>query len=435
MTRVFLIAVFLCASFFIGGARAASFTPGESSTQNSIGDVVGPNKSGGSTSGGGGSSAAPPDSSRVFLQGRLSNTLGGSGGANGSLLGQVTGFFDGLPTELQSIFLQALDGGSTSDILKTLADFALLQTIYNNIENISCEGQFSSAEYSAYMRNHFLANFKLSDLSSVTSSPTEYFTGIAQKMCESAGAGQATVDPAILSGGGTPPGVPDQPAPDQDPPPPPPPGTLASTESRCETQWAKHVSNLPAAFRNNTGNLLEEIRRGAHELGMDPNTLAGIIYKESNGDKNIVTGGYAGGPHIFDANGKATGQCRKSDGTVITCTATGLIQFIKKTAYGLGVPDQGSNAAYIQYMQGLSTSQQMDLVVKYFRGAGYKPGMTELQAYATVHAGNPNKIAGDSVSGQSTDFIFSAPKNGVLSKIEAFRCGGFDWNELAWVAS
>ena len=101
----------------------------------------------------------------------------------------------------------------------------------------------------------------------------------------------------------------------------------------------------------------------ANELGMSPNTLATIISYETAGTFNPTKAGPT----------TQWGQHR------------GLIQFGEPQAKQYGA-DFSSPEAAIRSQLGKDGA-----IVKYFRASGWKPGMSELDAYSVVNAGAPGR--------------------------------------------
>lgn len=101
----------------------------------------------------------------------------------------------------------------------------------------------------------------------------------------------------------------------------------------------------------------------ANELGMSPNTLATIISYETAG--------------TFDP--------RKKGPTTQWGQHEGLIQFGQPQQKAYGV-DLSSEEAAIRSQLGKDGA-----IVKYFRSSGWKPGMSELDAYSVVNAGAPGR--------------------------------------------
>jgi tape measure domain-containing protein len=93
----------------------------------------------------------------------------------------------------------------------------------------------------------------------------------------------------------------------------------------------------------------------ANRIGIDPITLLTIMLFETAGTLS---------PSITNSIG-----------------ATGLIQFTPGTAKGLGT----STTALRQ----MTFAQQLPWVEKYFKSRGFTPGMSDVEAYATVIGGNP----------------------------------------------
>lgn len=93
--------------------------------------------------------------------------------------------------------------------------------------------------------------------------------------------------------------------------------------------------------------------QAAEKIGMRPEALAGIIQAESGGD-----------PQRVNQIGRA-----------------GLIQ--------MGPNETASFGVDFEDYKKMTFNQQLNLVVRYFKQRGFKPGMTDLQAYKTVHGGNP----------------------------------------------
>lgn len=100
---------------------------------------------------------------------------------------------------------------------------------------------------------------------------------------------------------------------------------------------------------------LEAISQAAQAVGMKPEELAAIIQAESGGDP------------------QRTNPVSKR---------VGLIQMGPNEAAEFGVD-------WEEYKK-MTFNEQLNLVVKYLKKRGFKPGMTAEQAYRTVHAGNPN---------------------------------------------
>ena len=93
------------------------------------------------------------------------------------------------------------------------------------------------------------------------------------------------------------------------------------------------------------------ISQAAQSIGMKPEELAGIIQAESGGDP------------------QKTNPVSKR---------VGLIQMGPDEVQSFGV-------SWEDYKK-MNFNQQLNLVVKYFKQRGFKPGMTAEQAYRTVHA-------------------------------------------------
>lgn len=110
-------------------------------------------------------------------------------------------------------------------------------------------------------------------------------------------------------------------------------------------------------------NLKSLIIETADELGMPPQTLATIISYETGG--------------TFDP--------RKKGPTTQWGQHEGLIQFGQPQQKAYGV-DLSSPEAAIQSQLGRNGA-----IVKYFRASGWKPGMSELDAYSVVNAGAPGR--------------------------------------------
>ena len=374
-------------------------SPGTSSGQNTIGDVVGPSSSKGtlgSALGGGGPVSLSFPTPDVFVNGSVPGSLASQlGSASPSILMAVTDLFIDLPPGLQNLLLTVLNSPDLADmdILELLNVLAGAQTLYDNVDRVSCGDGVSSAENKIYAQNYLLSKLNVTTIVDATTNP-DFMQETAEELCEDTGV-SPTTDPPVITGSpddGTEEDIAVL-----------PPGELASTQSACSSNW----SSLGPGMRGNNQELHSQIRRGAFELGMDPHTLAGIVWLESGGDPTI------------------SNPCG-------TCSATGLIQFTRTTAGELGYPS-ATKAEHKAKIAALSVSQQIDMTVRYFKQRGWKPGMSDYQAYLTVHAGNPHaKPAADGATGISTDSIFN---NNVLPKIERYRCGGYDWNELNWMMS
>jgi len=186
-------------------------------------------------------------------------------------------------------------------------------------------------------------------------------------------------------------------------------GPVNIQESDCSSNWqglrdGLRDGNSPATMNN--PELRFHARRAAIELGMDPNQLMGVMWAESRGDPTL----------------SHTAGCPNS--------ATGLIQFLRATAAELGEPHRNCQDHRAIFSQ-KPLEEQMDLVIRYYQQRGWEAGMTDYQAYATVHHGNPHGSSTDGAnSGVTTESYFNST---VLARMEAFRCGGFDWNTLEWV--
>lgn len=101
----------------------------------------------------------------------------------------------------------------------------------------------------------------------------------------------------------------------------------------------------------------------ADELGMSPNVLATIISYETGG--------------TFDPT--------KRGPTTQWGQHKGLIQFGEPQAKAYGA-DFSSPEAALRSQLGRDGA-----IVKYFRASGWKPGMSELDAYSVVNAGGPGR--------------------------------------------
>ena len=126
--------------------------------------------------------------------------------------------------------------------------------------------------------------------------------------------------------------------------------------------------------------------QAAKEIGLPPETLAGIIQAESGGN-----------PQRQNSIGR-----------------TGLIQ--------MGPNETASFGVKFEDYKKMTFNQQLDLVVRYFKQRGFKPGMTDLQAYKTVHGGNPYAPNTADANGVTTEGFF---KSNVEPAIRSFR-GKFD---------
>jgi len=128
----------------------------------------------------------------------------------------------------------------------------------------------------------------------------------------------------------------------------------------------------PADYQKNAGGS-KDIRAGiietANALGMDPATLATIISYETAG--------------TFDPT--------KRGPTTKWGQHRGLIQFGEPQAEQYGV----------DWNDPLGSQLGPDgAIVKYFRASGWKPGMSELDAYSVVNAGGPGRYnASDTAAG------------------------------------
>ncbi len=374
-------------------AATGAMQEGQGSAQNAIGDVVGPSRGGGLLGGSSdGSALTRLDSVDIFTDGGMGGILADRLDLSNAALSALTSLFDDLPPGLQYLLLDALYS-SDGDIEDLILRFLVLQELYDNVDNITCGEGVSLAEYHAYAQNKLLANISVSDiLAGGSFNPSAGLLAGMSDVCGDAGAPQISTPGEESAPEETnTPDIADRPE-----------GELVSTESNCSSSW----SSLPPAMRGNDQELHSQIRRGAAELGMDPSTFAGIIWLESGGD-----------PRIFN-------PCSN-------CSATGLIQFTRTTAGELGYPS-ASKEEHRANIQSLSVAQQVDLAVKYFKQRKWKPGMSDYQAYATVHHGNPFGSSADGATGTQTIDIFN---RNVLPKIERYRCGGYDWNELQFAMS
>ena len=408
--------------FSIPTPSAAQKQTFNASLQNAMGDVKGP-VNGGSTS-----SIlpfTPPAPSKLpsitaitsginsglFLPGLQGNP------SLTSILGNITNMFDNLPAALQAAFLDAILNSNLipADITKLITQFQQLKTLFDSIQNMSCGGSggVSQDALVSFAQNSLASMIDPQNLFSfagpsglnisvnIGTNPAGFakqaLGGLATSICPGLGAffpGLGGIIPGATGASGA---------------VPTPGGPPAVGTSPCKSAYQSQRAALPSKhLGKNHQNILNHIRSVSSNLGMPPETLAGIIWFESLG----------GNPQA------SVNQCPKA-------SATGLIQFVRKTAVGLGMHNHTTCSAHIATVKGMDVATQMGYVEKYFNSCGWKAGMSDLQAYRCVHAGNPGGNAVDSVNGKTSDTHFN---NSVLPKIEAFRCqpGGYDWNTMSW---
>ena len=417
-------------SFNVAAQTSSSGYTG--SSQNDIGDVIGPTTGGyvsGSTlplQGTSTNSTAPSASTIVsgISRGIILPGLDGDP-AQASTVAAILAAFDNLPAELQPAFLEAIMDPdlSAADIMDIIGDFNDLGAMHDLMDNMMCPGVADPSAFTAFAQSSLVSMIDVDvpdmlggiDLGSISigfSGLDGLLSSVMPGICPDGSdpvvldptAGDPTIDPILTSGGtsmptvGSTPGSPPAPAPGTEP---------VAGHSDCSSNWENQLNNnLTSHLRNDTNNIHSHIRAGAAELGMDPSALAGIIWLESGGNPAASAGD----------------TCSK-------CSATGLIQFINATAQELGMHGKMSRTQHMNYVKSMSFADQMTYVVKYFKQRGFKPGMSDLQAYQTVHGGSPGSNLTDAASGKSTNTTFT---NYVLPKIEAYRCGRYNWNTLSW---
>lgn len=144
----------------------------------------------------------------------------------------------------------------------------------------------------------------------------------------------------------------------------------------------------------------------ADELGMSPNTLATIISYETAG--------------TFDPT--------KAGPTTQWGQHRGLIQFGEPQAKQYGA-DFSSPEAALRSQLGRDGA-----VVKYFRASGWKPGMSELDAYSVVNAGAPGRYnASDANNGGAPGTVADKVQNqfaGHREKAAAMLGGEFQPSDM-----
>jgi len=333
--------------------------------------------------------------------------IGGIGGCSDvtSAITQIDALFSILPIELESTFMDTLftlssDACAITELVEKFTDLNnLLEGLspLNGIPGLSCNGSGGPlSEGFAYAKNAIITELDPTKIlgSSFAVDLTSgidlgsLFPSLPFGNCTPEPFSDAKNVPVIGTGTNT-----------------PLTGPVVTSQSDCSSNWQSMRGTLPSTMEN--PDLLYNIKRASIELGMDPNQLAGVMWLESRGDPNLAN--YAG--------------CPKA-------SAIGLIQFIKATAQELGMHSISDCTAHQNAVRALGIEGQMDYVIKYYQKRGWEAGMTDYQAYATVHHGNPHGGSQDGITGQSTEAIFNT---GVLPKMDAFRCGGFDWNTFTWV--
>ena len=361
-------------------------------TQNDLGDVIGPGSSAGFAGTPTGATITTPSSFYVPDAAALtalstSSTASGLSGCSSSDITTLVTFMGSLNSNLQSTFTNMLFSAATCSISSLIADFTALQTMLGTVQNFACGGGISMTENLVYAQNSISLSINIGNVSSILGGSSSFMNSAMSSVCGSLGS-------LPIPGGGS-----------TDTLSSPVSGPVSVMDSDCSSSWQSARSSRPSTMDNPV--LLNEIKRASIELGMDPNQLAGVIWLESRGDPTLAN--FAGCPNA---------------------SAIGLIQFIRATAVELGMHNQSTCSGHQSVVGSMSISEQMDYVIRYYKGRGWEAGMSDYQAYATVHHGNPYGSSNDGITGQSTDSIFN---NSVLPKMEAFRCGGFDWNTLTWV--
>ena len=425
---VFTLFVALLGFTYNAHAQTSSATFGGAS-QNDIGDVIGPD-SGGFVSGsflpipGTNSQNAAPSSSTIITGITEGIILPGLDGdpAQASVVAAILAAFDDMPVELQAAFLEAIMDPDllAADIMDIISEFQDLASIHNLLDGMMCPGVADPSAFTAFAQNSLvsmididvpdmLGGINLGSISIDFSGVDGLLSSLMPGICPD-GSAPIVVDPGVdqpmLDGPsgtvvptvGTTPSSGPAPVPGTDP---------VAGHSDCSSSWQSQLSsNYPSHLSGDANSIHSYIRAGAAELGMDPSTLAGIIWLESGGNPQASAGD-----------------------TCSNCSATGLIQFINATAQELGMHGKMNRSQHMAYVKGMSVPDQMTYVVKYFKQRGFKPGMSDLQAYQTVHGGSPGSNLTDQASGKSTNTTFN---NYVLPKIEAYRCGRYNWNDLSW---
>lgn len=391
------------------------------SRQNNIGDFLGPLTAGAANSRIPGFSVTIPGLS-IELPGAAALTAAINAGAilknlegiSGlpAILATVTAAFDDFPALLQTKFLDAL---LSSDLLPTevtdLVDkFDGLKGQLEQVQNFVCDGNLNLGEHTKYLENFTISNINVKEITSSALPLPNFASDLTGKACGTLGA-----IPGINAGGAVP-GVTNTPV----------TGPVPQDDKlNCSTSWqgprdSLRDGNNPPGMAN--PELLNQIKRGAQELGMPPSYLAGVIMSESAGRPDAYNLDYAGQP----ACGPRFPASQSS--------ATGLIQFLRGTADEIGLysPPSTSCLDHTAKVRALSIAEQMDGIVRYYKKRGWEAGMTPYQAYATVHHGNPY---GSSTDGANASVSTQSYFNGTVKRnMEIFECGGFDWaNTLDFV--
>lgn len=371
------ITLFACVLIMLSPLQASASS--EKCPRNTLGDVV-CSSSTQSVSPGGGSVVTTPStesSKPVAIAPLLSNITKAKSGGN--IFSKILDLFSGFIGILKDVLSMALLNNSGD--MKQLATQAVqIQQGLNQVPQMTCGGDQLGADVAAYAQNMIAQQISRLGLGSIGGA-----SGIQKQVCSNVA--------SVLGGKIAVPGNAQK-----DP----------SVKADCDSNWKKELGKMPATMRNK--DLLNHIRETANGLGMDPDTLAGVIWLESRGDPKLT------------AN---SSKCQK-------CSATGLIQWLNSTSKGLGMHGNLSKSQHINHVKNMSIAQQMPWVTKYFRSCGWKAGMNDEQAYRCVHAGSPNGNAKDGASGKSTTTTFDKY---VKPKIEAFRCAKFDWTSLKFPAS
>lgn len=286
------------------------------------------------------------------------------------------------------------------------------QTIGNALGSVqSLTSMFSSSTLTSAL-GFPLSSLNLSSLNptNILSGAQNFLGGLAGSLCPGSG--------SSIPGLSSLPGIQGTNLPTGTPVPPGVAGPTVAGVSACDpkkTPFMKERSAFPGTYLGkNYQSIMDHIKVVASNIGMPPETLAGIIWLESIG-------------------GNPQASVNKCSGSTIA-SATGLIQFVNKTAVGLGMHGKMSCSQHVAFVRAMSVGEQMKYVEKYFNSCGWQAGMSDIQAYRCVHSGSPGSSSVDSVNGKSTDQIFNTM---VLPKIEALRCqpGAYDWNTMSWTVN